>query len=163
MRWSLKSPASRLFTQLFIQARIKENIKAPRHWLLCEKFTGEFPAQRAGNAENVSIWWCHHATHRFSRTGLPSPLCAHYACKPRWGSLESSVSENGHWVITPGMIKELNNAIVVLMMTSSNGNISRVAGLLCGEFTGHRWIALTKASDAKLWCFLWSAPEQTVE
>ena len=23
--------------------------------------TGEFPAQRASNAENVSIWWCHHA------------------------------------------------------------------------------------------------------
>ena len=22
--------------------------------------TGEFPAQMAGNAENVSIWWRHH-------------------------------------------------------------------------------------------------------
>ena len=22
--------------------------------------TSEFPAQRASNAENVSIWWCHH-------------------------------------------------------------------------------------------------------
>ena len=30
---------------------------------------------------------------------------------------------------------------------------------LCGEFTGHRWIPLTKASDAEIWCFLWSAPE----
>ena len=28
----------------------------------------------------------------------------------------------------------------------------------CGEFTGHRWITLTKASDAELWCPLWSAP-----
>ena len=28
----------------------------------------------------------------------------------------------------------------------------------CGEFTGHRWILLTKASDAELWYFLWSAP-----
>ena len=45
-----------------IQAQIKENIKAPRHWPLCGEFTGtgEFPAQRASNAENVSIWWCHH-------------------------------------------------------------------------------------------------------
>ena len=34
-RWRLKSPASRLFTQSFIQAQIKENIKAPRHWPLC--------------------------------------------------------------------------------------------------------------------------------
>ena len=47
-----------------------------------------------------------------------------------------------------------------LMMTSSNGNIFRVTGPLCGEFTGHRWIPLTKASDAELCCFLWSAPER---
>ena len=26
-----------------------------------------------------------------------------------------------------------------IMMTSSNGNIFRVTGHLCGEFTGHRW------------------------
>ena len=25
--------------------------------------TGEFPTQRASNAENVSIWWRHHVTH----------------------------------------------------------------------------------------------------
>ena len=48
------------------------------------------------------------------------------------------------------------------MMTLSNGNIFRVTGPLCGEFAGHRGIALTKASDAELWCFLWSALEQTV-
>ena len=48
------------------------------------------------------------------------------------------------------------------MMTSSNGNIFRVTGHLCGEFTGHRWIPRTKASDAEF-CFLWSAPEWTLE
>ena len=37
------------------------------------------------------------------------------------------------------------------MMTSSNGNIFRVTGPLCGEFIGYRWIPLTKASDAKIW------------
>ena len=31
-----------------------------------------------------------------------------------------------------------------IMMTSSNGNIFRVIGHLCGEFTGHRWIPRTK-------------------
>ena len=41
----------------------------------------------------------------------------------------------------------------VFMMTSSNGTIFRVTGPLCGEFTGHRWIPLTKASDAEYWCF----------
>ena len=49
------------------------------------------------------------------------------------------------------------------MMTSLNRNIFSVTGPLCGEITGCRWIPLTKASDAQLWCFLWSAPEQTVE
>ena len=38
-------------------------------------------------------------------------------------------------------------------MTSSNGNIFRVTGLLCGEFAGHRWIPFTTASDAELWFF----------
>ena len=44
-----------------------------------------------------------------------------------------------------------------------NGNIFRVTGPLCGEFTGHRWIPITKASNAELWCFLCSEPEQTLE
>ena len=30
-----------IFTQPFIQAWIKENIKAPRHWPLCGEFTGD--------------------------------------------------------------------------------------------------------------------------
>ena len=38
-------------------------------------------------------------------------------------------------------------------MTSSNGNIFNVTGPLCWEFTGHRWIPLTKAIEAELWCF----------
>ena len=35
------------------------------------------------------------------------------------------------------------------MMTSSNGNIFRVIGPLWDESTGHRWIPITKASDAE--------------
>ena len=35
----------------------------------------------------------------------------------------------------------------------------RVTGPLRGESTGDRWIPLTKASDAELWCFVWPAPE----
>ena len=41
-----------------------------------------------------------------------------------------------------------------MMMTSSNGNIFRATGPLWGEFTGHRWIPLTKARVVELWCFL---------
>ena len=54
--------ASWLFVQPFVQAHTKENIKAPIHWDLWWESTGDrgFPLQRASNAENVSIWWCHH-------------------------------------------------------------------------------------------------------
>ena len=31
------------------------------------------------------------------------------------------------------------------------------------EVTGDRWIPLKNARDAELWCFLWSAPQQTAE
>ena len=50
-----------------------------------------------------------------------------------------------------------DNQAKPFMMMSSNGNMFRVTGPLCREFTGHRWIPHTKASDAKIWCFLWSA------
>ena len=40
-------------------------------------------------------------------------------------------------------------------MTPSKENIFRVTGLLGQESTG----PLTKANDAELWCFLWSAPK----
>ena len=46
----------------FIQAQMKENIKAPRHWSFAGNslVTDEFPAQMASNAENVSIWRRRH-------------------------------------------------------------------------------------------------------
>ena len=52
-RWRRKSPASRLFTQPFIQTQIKETTQL-RVTGLCEgnsTVTGEFPTQRASNAE----------------------------------------------------------------------------------------------------------------
>ena len=62
---SYHQPHDCLFT--FIQAQIKETIKAPRHWpfLGNSPVTGELPAQRASNAANVSIWWRHHGALDF--------------------------------------------------------------------------------------------------
>ena len=42
-------------------------------------------------------------------------------------------------------------------------DIFSVISFTGGEFTGARGFPRTKASDAELWCFLWSAPEQTVK
>ena len=50
-----------------------------------------------------------------------------------------------------GLIRITNNAS---MMSSSNWNIFRVTGHLCGEFTGPRLIPRTKASEAELWYFI---------
>ena len=48
---------------------------------LCEgnsPLTGEFPTQRASDAESVSIWWCHH---EFKRLWIISPvLIFHTSC-----------------------------------------------------------------------------------
>ena len=113
----------------------------------------------------VAIWdTLHHSTYEhgsrvvaFCHGYVPIdciPLIQHYlrVC-------QCQQNNNGEYVsrIT---ISNHNNADT--MVTSSNGNLfRRVTGPLCAEFTGHRWIPLTKASDAELWCFLWSAPEQT--
>ena len=71
----------------------------------------------------------------------------------------------GSWQTSLGLgsMSRYYAQILICIMTSSNGNIFRVTGPLCGELTGHRWIPLTKASDAELWCFLWTAPVQTVQ
>ena len=62
-RWHIKSPASRLFSQLFVLMQIKESIKI-RVSGLCKgnsPVAGEFHAQKASKAKNSSIWWRHHA------------------------------------------------------------------------------------------------------
>ena len=53
-----KSSAFELFAQSFIQAHIKENMKALHHWLskVNSPVTGRFPSQMASNAESVSSW-----------------------------------------------------------------------------------------------------------
>ena len=55
-----------------------------------------------------------------------------------------------------------DSRFVRFMMTASNGSIFHVTGPLWGKSTGYQWIPFIKASDAKLWCFLWCAPAQTV-
>ena len=61
---------------MFVQAQINENTKAPHHWPLCIKSTGDwcfFPSQRASNLEDVSIWWRHHAERQESAKNYHTP------------------------------------------------------------------------------------------
>ena len=69
-------PHDCLLNRLF-KAQIKENINASRHWPLCGEFTGtgEFPAQKASNVENISIWWRHHGIFWELANQLTGCLC----------------------------------------------------------------------------------------
>ena len=72
-----------------IQTQIKENIKARRHWPLCGEFTGtgEFPAQRASNAENVPILWRHHGKQQTSLPGIYTRPLTKYGGTTTWNIL----------------------------------------------------------------------------
>ena len=56
--------------------------------------------------------------------------------------------------------RQLADSLKILQFLSVSCRFGRcdwgITGSFCAEFTGHRWIPLTKASDAELWSFLWS-------
>ena len=167
--------------------------KTSKLWVtgLCEgnsTVTGEFPAQRASNAESVSIWWRQHGsswTFAFMERNIPHiyvywcQLISNEFHTRRWNPIIEPFSflyqtvrkhdrfNNGTAVYEHHLSSVTwapwHNAMICStdyrMMTSSNGNIFRVTGPLCGELTGHRWISRTEASGAELWCFLRSASE----
>ena len=105
---------------------------------------------------HVELWWHWHATKEST-------------CQSWMQNVNTSARHVNFWLrklsTREAQLYHFGDETMshYVMMTSSNRNIFRVIGYLCGEFTGDRWIPHTKASDAELWCFLWSAPEQTVE
>ena len=85
--WRVKSPASRLFTQPFILAQIKENIKAPRHWPLWGEFSGDLWIPRTKRPVtgkmfpfddvNMGPWW--HLEGVVLRSHNSKSVLLHYA------------------------------------------------------------------------------------
>ena len=107
-----------------------------------------WPDQGRSYAISKGIWYVHQEWMLLNSAWhiVCSTRCHYTVC--RWWDL---------WHATHTYMRTVSPRDFI-MMTSSNGNIFRVTGPLCGEFTGHRLIPLTKASDAELWCFLWSSP-----
>ena len=103
--WRLKSPASQWFTQPFFSGAGQR-----KHWQLrvtdvCEgnsPVTGEFPAQRTSNAENVSIWWRHHLVNSCVHSPfiIPSNIsrvagrCDLHLIHPSWQSTVRMQGQN---------------------------------------------------------------------
>ena len=120
----------------------------------------------------------------FGAKPLPKPVLGYCQLDPyklQWNNnqntklfIHENASENtvcemaailswGRWVYIGNLWYSASQELYAYMMTSSNGNIFCVVGTLCGEFISHQWIPHAKASDAELWCFLWSVPDWMVE
>ena len=85
---------------------------------------------------------------------LTSKICVNI---PKWCITHTTI------IIKQGKsIPWSRHQIVELLQDSRNSSALAILDL-CEETTSHRWIPLTKVSDAELWCFPWSAPDQTVE
>ena len=144
-----------MFTQPFIRAQIKENIKAPRHWPLWGNSpgTGEFPAQMASNVENVSISWRHHDISAFMCHPLVYNI--HYTLFPDRirGSLNTA-ARCWRWVLYIKSIKSYGHDDVIKWK-----HFPRYWPFVRGIHRSPVNFTYTKASDAELWCFLWSTSE----
>ena len=82
--------------------------------------TGEFPAQKASDAEYVSIWWRHHDIQHLS--------CWIYSRNNKmmitFYAISQPRDDTGTWS---------RRAKTCFMITSSNGSIFRVTGLCAGN------------------------------
>ena len=155
---------STFFQQPF-QANNKEKINAPFYWLLVRRIHRWIPLAKVGKFKLLRLLY-HRGWTPFYFMYDPKctttfPLCTINAPVAfAWCTIKAPAAFA--WCTNHFSHKVEFSYIVwngVHMMTSSNGNIFRVIGHLCGEFTGPRWIPRTKASDAELWYFLWSASE----
>ena len=179
LSWRLESPTNRLFSNLLFNSLLRLTPKKTwqRRTLLavCKgnpSVTDGFSSQRAGKAENVpcqGIVIGRSGDRKIVRSDRQWPtlpetwfcaVCFELSGHVCWDRAPGKfrLSPCAHWICARWQIH-----VTYTMMTSSNGNIFCVTGPLCGKVTGHQRILLTKASDAEMWCFLWSAPEQTVE
>ena len=97
--------------------------------------TGEFPAQMAGNAENVSIWWRHHGIANKSQTNTTMHFSGNisniYREKyltliiRRWLSLCSGAKVRVHLVMS-----QHSQKIRGLYIGGNAENIGRIFGLV---------------------------------
>ena len=123
------------------------SIQSPNSWLMTASGPG-LPWRQ---------WWWYVGTYCCvtSNCGSQATMACWHRIRTFWAS---SVQLDAMGMVPVSMV---SLQLVVLfernmgmnMMASSNGILFRVTGHLCGEFTGHRWIPRTKASDAELWCF----------
>ena len=129
-----------------------DEIWDPAKTMICDDFSMTPPHIKYISITNTSKH-LFHICYAYFKYGIYMRLLSKEVQKLR--NLEWPLSKVIYWPIQWHSDTRMEH-----MMTSSNANIFRVTGHLCREFTGHWWIPRTKASDAELWCFLWSTPDK---
>ena len=141
-RWHLKSPASPLFNQPFIQAQIKENIKVSHHkgqWcralmfpLICALINGWVNNHEAGDLR----WHLAHYDVTVMRDGLTQcPLVMPYGCMEFGQSwLRYWLGAIGHQAITWTKIDHIQrwiyldlSSVLEALLHSHEGSFNRIA------------------------------------
>ena len=77
---------------------------------LCEGnslVTGEFPTQRASNAENVSIWWHYHGDVTWLSQHLKSPVTQMFVQQFVQANIKGSIEDPHHWLFVKGIHRSL--------------------------------------------------------
>ena len=83
-RWRLKSLTPRLFVQPFVQAQVKENIKAPRHWPLWRESTG--------------YWWVPLTKRPVTRKMFPfDDVIMNFFLNPGLGGYHAILKDCQYW------------------------------------------------------------------
>ena len=116
LRWrhNGRDSVSGFFAQSFIQTQIKENIKVPRHWPMCAKFTGDRWIPRSNDQmfpfdDVIMLWlnrwhvlinnwrWAHDKTKRNSTVYILRRIHCTYIAHPVY------ISE-AYWVCSIGFV-----------------------------------------------------------
>ena len=140
------------------------------YWILIEQYPWKCPSYFVSFVCEIVSRWC-FLVHGLPATTIVKPLCSEKGIGISLGFLQGCfIEEQINDIIHPissgrsrGKPTQPKVSLIFFcdwqMMTSSDGNIFRVTGHLCGVFTDHRGIPRTKGSYADLWCFVWSVPE----
>ena len=119
--------------------------------------TGEFPAQRASNAENVSEWWCHHAQVPLVTSKLTWWRLSVFFVLPSIWHLgytsivhDEKINAGRHW----GIIHAIHSHDDVIKWINFPRYWPFVRGIHRSPVNSPK-----KVSDAELWRFLRSVPE----
>ena len=144
---------------------------------ICSPVNSDFPAKRPVTHMSFDVFFDLRLNKRLSQTVKPSninTICGIWPNVARCYKPLTTKAANGVLVIPTPCPKAFNFiALLRLPQVISFSACSWwrhqleiffvLLTLFEREFTSHQWIHLTKARDAVLWCFLWSAPKQTVE